>query len=58
MCSLRATFFRSPARFPRPLLIPTPSKAYIDLRVHLSIPLEHLKSNKDVYPSGWGMQLV
>src|SRR5208282_442580 len=27
----------SPAVFPRPLLIPTPSEAYIDLRVHLSI---------------------
>ena len=32
-------YSRSPAGFPRPLLIPTPSKAYIDLRVHLSIPL-------------------
>src|SRR5208282_3509225 len=28
---------RSPARFPRPLLILTASKAYIDLGVHLSI---------------------
>jgi hypothetical protein len=33
---------RSPARFPRPLLILTSSKAYIDPGVHLSIPLEHL----------------
>jgi transposase len=34
--------FRSPLESPRPVLILTVSKAYIDLRVHLSVPLQHL----------------
>ncbi len=44
----RSRLSRSPLSFPRPLLIPTPSKAYIDLRVHLSIPLEHLYRSEKV----------
>lgn len=36
------TAVRSPVRFPHLLLILTSSKAYIDLGVHLSVPLRHL----------------
>jgi 4-hydroxy-3-methylbut-2-en-1-yl diphosphate reductase len=39
---------RSPAPFPHPLLILTASKAYIDLPVHLSIPLQHLSLEESV----------
>ncbi len=48
---------RSPASFPCPVLILTASKAYIDLRVHLSVLLRHLLEGRRVPYVGGGANL-